>query len=260
MTKIVLSFDDGRKDNLRVVRDICLKENIPATFNITTDYVSEQLLDDEKPCNNVPMDKESLCNIANNSFIEIAGHGKKHSNECENLINGVNELREWLPNRTINGIASPYSQAIVSELVRDKDVYCKNGISYIRLGDRITSFCYVKKVLRKLNRMFFHLPFIFSWVHEQTFVSKNDDFILYSVPILKRDTVDEVIALVKNAVKKDKSVILMFHSVLHKGEPEYESNWTWDWDKFENLVLKLKQMQESDLLKITTTQDLMFGK
>ena len=260
MTKIALSFDDGRKDNEIVLQDIFIKENIPATINITTDYVSGKLLEGEKPCINEPINKDFLIRIANNSIIEIAGHGKKHSNEYENLSAGIKELREWMPDRVISGIASPYSQANVYDLIRDKDKYLSNGISYIRLGDRITSFCFIKKALRKLNRMFLHVPFIFAWVHEQAFVNKNDDFILYSVPILKRDIVNEVIALVKRAVKKDKNVILMFHSILHKGEPGYDSNWTWDWNKFEKLVLKLKQMQESDLLKITTTQELLLGK
>lgn len=259
MTKIVFSFDDGREDNIKIIQDIFVKTSIPATFNITTDYISNILLLTEKPCMNKALSKEQLMQIANYKLIEIAGHGKKHSNEFMNLIDGICELREWLPNNKICGIASPYSQAKVQELIADKTKYTSYSISYIRLGDRITSFRFIKKILRKLNRMFFHIPFVFAWVHEQTFVDESDDFILYSVPILRSDTVGEVQALIKRAIKKDKNLILMLHSILHKGEPEYNSDWSWDWDKFETLITNVKDMQRQELLKVVTTQDLMSG-
>ena len=257
MTKTVFSFDDGREDNIKVIQDVFVKKSIPATLNITADYISNILRASERPCVNKALSKEQLMQIANYKLIEIAGHGKRHSNECMNLIDGVCELREWLPNNKICGIASPYSQAKIQELIADKSKYISYNISYIRLGDRITSFRFIKKVLRKFNRMFFHIPLIFEWVHEQTFVDESDDFILYSVPILHSDTVAEITALIRRAVKKDKSLILMFHSVLHKGDPEYNSNWSWDWDKFETLITKVKDMQHQNLLEIVTMQKLL---
>ena len=45
MTKLVFSFDDGRKDNLCTAFEILVNYNIPATFNITTDFVSSLLND-----------------------------------------------------------------------------------------------------------------------------------------------------------------------------------------------------------------------
>ncbi len=260
MTKLVFSFDDGRKDNLCTAFEILERNNIPATFNITTDFVSSLLNDDELPCKNKALSKEEVIKLGSKNIFEIAGHGKKHSNECHNLIDGIAELREWFPNKIISGIASPYSQAKIEDLIADKNEYFNNGISYIRLGDRISSLCFIKKALRKFNRMIFHIPFLFAWVHEQSFIDANDDFILYSVPILKKDTVPEVIVLIKQAVKKDKNLILMFHSVLHKEETEYNSNWSWDWNKFEKLISKVSEMQKHNLLQVVTTQNLMTGK
>lgn len=74
------------------------------------------------------------------------------------------------------------------------------------------------------------------------------------------DTVSEVLAVIKKTVKKDKNLILMFHSVLHKGEPEYKSKWSWDWNKFEKLISKVNEMQKHSLLQVVTTQNLMTGK
>lgn len=260
MTKLVFSFDDGRKDNLCAALEILEKNNIPASFNITTDFVSSLLKENELPCKNSALSKEEVKQLGSKDIFEIAGHGKRHSNECKNLIRGVVELREWFSNKIINGIASPYSQAKIEDLISDKNEYFNNGISYIRLGDRITSLCFVKKALRKINRKIFHIPFIYAWVHEQSFVDLNDDFILYSIPVLKSDTVSEVISLIKRAIKKDKNLILMFHSILKKNESEYNSNWSWDWNKFEELIFKVSEMQKHRLLQVVTTQNLMIGK
>ena len=152
MTKLVFSFDDGRKDNLCAALEILEKNNIPASFNITTDFVSSLLKENELPCKNSALSKEEVKQLGSKDIFEIAGHGKRHSNECKNLIRGVVELREWFSNKIINGIASPYSQAKIEDLISDKNEYFNNGISYIRLGDRITSLCFVKKALRKINR------------------------------------------------------------------------------------------------------------
>lgn len=260
MTKLVFSFDDGRKDNLRTAFEILERNNIPASFNITTDFVSSLLRDDELPCKNEALSKDEVIKLGSKEIFEIAGHGKKHSNECQNLISGIAELREWFPNKIISGIASPYSQAEIEDLIADKNAYLNNGISYIRLGDRINSFGVVKKIFRKLNRKLFHIPFIYAWVHEECFIEQNGNFILYSVPVLKMDTVSEVLAVIKKTVKKDKNLILMFHSVLHKGEPEYKSKWSWDWNKFEKLISKVNEMQKHSLLQVVTTQNLMTGK
>ena len=260
MTKLVFSFDDGRKDNLRTAFEILERNNIPASFNITTDFVSSLLRDDELPCKNEALSKDEVIKLGSKEMFEIAGHGKKHSNECQNLISGIAELREWFPNKIISGIASPYSQAKIEDLITDKNVYLNNGISYIRLGDRITSFVIVKKIFRKLNCKLFHIPFIYAWVYEECFIEQNGNFILYSVPVLKMDTVGEVLALIKHAVKKDKNLILMFHSVLQKGEPEYNSKWSWDWNKFEKLISTVNEMQKYNLLQVVTTQNLMTGK
>lgn len=260
MTKLVFSFDDGRKDNLCTAFEILVNYNIPATFNITTDFVSSLLKDNELPCKNEALSKKEVIRLGSKDIFEIAGHGKKHSNEFQNLISGIAELREWFPNKIISGIASPYSQAKIEDLITDKNAYLNNGISYIRLGDRINSFGVVKKIFRKLNRKLFHIPFIYAWVHEECLIEQNGEFILYSVPVLKMDTVSEVLAVIKKTVKKDKNLILMFHSVLHKGESEYKSKWSWDWNKFEKLISKVNEMQKHSLLQVVTTQNLMTGK
>lgn len=258
MIKIVFSFDDGRNDNYRLFMQLFVKYNLPSTINITTDYVLKDFDKGIIPCDNTPLSKEMLNHLDNNHLFEIAGHGKQHCNDFQNLLDGVTELRNICSSK-IEGIASPCSKLTEKKIIDSKKLFLINGISYIRLGDRIISFILLKKILRKINRIFLHSPLIFTWIYEQTFIDQKDDFILYSVPVLKTDTVSEILALIKRAVKKDKNLILMFHSVLKKGEPEYNSNWSWDWNKFERLIFKVNDMQKQKLLQVTTTQNLMTG-
>lgn len=257
MTKLIFSFDDGREDNFRIFFDVLKQNKIPTTINITTDYVfgNEGIM----PCINKPLSMSMLQELDNELLFEIAGHGKQHMNEVQNLLDGVKDLRNVCKSN-ISGIASPCSQLAEETIRNNKKKFNDMGISYIRLGDRISSLCFVKKALRKINRRFFHIPFLFAWIHEQSLIDENDDFILYSVPVLKKDSVSEVLTLIKRAVKNNKNLILMFHSVLYKGEPEYNSNWSWDWNKFENLIFKVSEMQKLGLLQVVTTQKLMAGK
>ena len=42
--RIVLSFDDGRRDNYRVAKELLEANEIPATFNITSGYLEGKIL------------------------------------------------------------------------------------------------------------------------------------------------------------------------------------------------------------------------
>lgn len=56
MIKITLSFDDGRRDNYINAVPVLMKFGLPATFNITTDYISARY-DENVPCKNSGIDK-----------------------------------------------------------------------------------------------------------------------------------------------------------------------------------------------------------
>lgn len=255
MTNLIFSFDDGRKDNLEVVLEILAPNNIPATFNLTTDYISNNLEEKEQPCKNEALSIGDIYKIKDLNMFEFAGHGKKHSNEFQNLIDGVLELRSMLQIESIVGIASPNSQADIDMVLKDEGMYRECKVSYFRLGDRSSPFNEVKKIIRKVNRKFFHIPFIYSLVHKHSLISTKDEFILYSIPVLHSDSIAEIVSIIRTAVKLDKSIILMFHSILKKDRDNYISPWSWDWHKFNELILIVKEMESSGMLRITTTSD-----
>lgn len=256
MVNVVLSFDDGREDNYRVVKEILDPLQIPATFNITTGYVENLDTEMKMPCGNKPLSKKQCEEIAANPLFEIAGHGNEHENAKENLIFGVKKLREWCGMESkAMGIASPHSLLSENKIISDYDVYKSNNIAYIRIGDRVKSFSIIKKCLRKLNG-FFHIPYIFYFIYKETFLSEHNAYIYYSIPVLKQNTVREVLYFVKKAIKKDKSFILMFHSILKPSEDYYDELWSWDYNKFLELCQKLKEYEKNNKISLCKTIEL----
>lgn len=253
-TNVVLSFDDGRGDNYLVAKNILQEKNIPATFNITTDYVLEK---DEayRPCVNPPMTKRQVIELSQNGLFEIAGHGKKHHNEMSNLADGLAELQAWT-HRECAGVASPNSKLAFDQVLSQKKEYHANNIHYVRLGDRFPRFALMKRTLRKTNSVL-HSKAIYQWIYANSFVTPEDTFVLPSIPVMNHTTVKELVGAIENAVKKDESVIFMFHSVCRAGESFHDDPWTWDYGKFEKFCDALCGLRDGKKIRLCTTKELM---
>lgn len=255
MINVSLSFDDGRGDNYRIVKEILEPLRIPATFNITIEYI-ENIAEEKQPCINKPLSIEEIQAISKNNLFEIAGHGYFHKNDRDNMILGVNKLREWcgLGNKKM-GIASPSSEMTEKEIENNWGVFQKENINYVRAGDRIKSFDIVKKLCRKLNRIL-HIPFIFNWIYQETLLSDEDTYIYYSIPVLNDNNLNEILYLLKNAIKAKKSLILMFHSILKPQEKYYKDLWSWDYIEFLKLCQYLKEYEKEGKIKLCTSIEL----
>lgn len=256
MGKIILSFDDGRKDNYRVAKEILEPARLPATFNITTGYISKNISDKDKPGPHEPMSIKELQSLASNNLFEIAGHGYTHDNGLNNLVDGVIELRKLCNDSKIVGIASPHSQFELKNLDSAKVLLIENGIKYLRISNDYTKMNVWKRLVRKLNRMI-KVPSIFYWVNIDSIMRKNN-FLLYSVPILKDTSVKEVKYFVKHLIElgNDATCILMFHSILKNGENYYGDLFSWDYNDFRELCDFLFEERAEKKLYICKTADL----
>lgn len=251
---VVLSFDDGRKDNIRMVNEVLIPLQISATINITTNYIADSTKA-KRPCLNPSMPKGELIQLLQIPLIEIAGHGKEHHNEISNLLEGIMELREWCGIDKI-GIASPHSQILKGELELIKTQSSTLRIGYVRTGERLSKAAFIKKWIRRLNR-FIHSKRLFVWIYKDTLLNEKDNFELFSVPVLHCNTLGEIEALIQYAYKADKSLILMFHSILKKEEDFYDDLWSWDYDLFYKLCKYLKNLEAMGKIKISKTIDLL---
>jgi len=258
MLKVILSFDDGRKDNYRVAKEVLLPMGIPATFNITTGYILNDIDDKDKPGPHKPMSLNELKELSEYALFEIAGHGYRHDNEVDNLVQGVKRLRELLPDKEIVGIASPRSQFELSKLKDAEQIFKKNNICYLRISNDYSKMSKWKIVVRRINRIF-HIPAIYRWVNQDSLVD-DCDFLLHSVPVIRDNRLKEITKLIdvmaEKYKKQDKSCVLMFHSILKPGEEYYEDLFSWDYDIFYQLCRYLLSKSREDMISIERTTNL----
>lgn len=254
MIKVAISFDDGRKDNYRIAEEILKPLQISATFNITTAFILNEAT--IKPCDNAALSKAEVMELSKNSLFEIAGHGHEHQSSKKNLILGIDNLRNWCCTANITGIASPNSKLDERSIKLDFDIYKKHGVNYIRVGSRIKTYVFIKKWARRLNRVIKNKT-LFYWIYKETLLNENDDFILYSIPILEDVSYREIVYLIERAIYRNKSLILMFHSIVKPGENYYKERWSWDYNKFYKLIVKLKDYENQGKIKLLKTIDLV---
>lgn len=253
MIGVSLSFDDGRADNIYVANQVLDKLLVPATFNITTDYIIDEN-QSEKPCGNLSMSKQDVIRLSKNPLFEIAGHGKEHNNNYENLVEGVDILRNWCGCK-VNGIASPNSKIDQIQLQDYLSRLSKQGVDYIRIGDRLPSGNVIIRLSRRLN-FHLHSTLLNNWIYKDSFYERTNP-VVKSIPIVKHFKLKEVVSLIKHAIKLNKSCVLMFHSILKKDDDFYQDLWTWDFDDFVELCKILKKMEEDKKILLLQSRELV---
>lgn len=259
MIRIVLSFDDGRKDNYRAAMEIMKPLNVPATFNITTGYVLKSIDDKEKPGPHEPLSLDELKELAAYDLFEIAGHGYSHDNDIDNLVDGVLKLRKLLPNKKINGVASPHSEFDLYEIEKAKKIFKENEIDYLRISNDFSKMGKVKIWLRRMNRVL-HIPQLYSWVNKDS-VEYKTNFLLHSFPVIRDNKLKEVKGLIdhliNNETDKDVICILMFHSILKPGEDYYKDLFSWNYDDYKMLCVYLSEQENKGYITIEKTCDVI---
>ena len=87
---------------------------------------------------------------------------------------------------------------------------------------------------------------------------REKNFILYSVPVLKNNKLNEVKKFIDivSKTKKEATVIFMFHSILKEGSMYYEDLFSWDYKDFYDLCLFLNKMRNEKKINIIKTIDI----
>lgn len=257
-TRIVLSFDDGRRDNYRVAKVLLEANKIPATFNITSGYL-ERKVPIEELCPNEALTLEELIELSQCPYFEIAGHGYAHLNTVEDWHLGMVKLEEWLsPGYFAEGygIASPHSELTRTDLSLFQNNHQLKGLRYIRTGlanQRAFGQRLISKIARATgNRELMYFPVSGSFKR----IEKNT-FLHYSLPVLYPHSFEQVQYCIEKLVQRGGDLILMFHSILKKGEPYYNDLHSWDYQKFEQLCKYLIEKQDKGIILLQRNIDLV---
>lgn len=250
---VSLSFDDGRTDNYDIIKEVTIPMNLPVTLNITTGYVDGSSSPENKPSDKPAMTKENVINLFHEPLVEIALHGDQHLNTEEDISAGRKKLIEWfdLPCEAKFGFASPGSNLAVHQFVNSRSNLFNNDVLYMRTSLRIVTKKRLRVLCRKISRVI-HIPFLYAIAYADTIMERSDNRVIYSVPILKDITAEQVKAIINLCIKRGGMLTLMFHSVVE--DVMAEDNWSWERKKFEAVCEYLVLKQNEGLLNVCTTE------
>ncbi len=255
MVNIILSFDDGRHDNYEAYENIMKPLDIPATFNITSGYILDNICEEDKPGPHKPMSMEEVRQLNSSCLCEIAGHGFKHDNSIVSLIDGVTWLKQEFGYKLV-GIASPHSEYDLNKLEREMNIFRENNVAYLRISNDYSKLRFLKKAIRKINKKV-HSGWLYYYVNKDS-IMQSPNFLLYSVPVLKNNKLHEIEKFINILSRKNdnSTVIFMFHSILKNDENYYDDLFTWDYNDFNSLCLFLNIMRNNNKINIIRTIDL----
>ena len=259
MIKISISVDDGAYDSYKNIFPLLKKYNLPATFSFISGYIDGKW--EYKGIPYKPITWEEFNEIKNCSLIEVSNHSYDHTNKASSIVRGRKVLNQHIGQSVEKplGFASPESK-MTETYIKDKRIaLALTGCSYVRTGIRVRSYKFARILARKAARVT-HFAWLFNIAYHDTLLDRTDDYILFSVPIMKDTTLSEVVALVKQAVKKEKNLILLFHRILKPDEENHKENWYWDYREFDTLLQFLRMEQEKRRLKVVKTCDLRNGQ
>lgn len=254
---IGLSFDDARADTFLNGYPILKKYNLPATFNITTGFVKGECRD-FVPNWVKPMTIDMVKELYADPEVEIAGHGYRHQNDISDIQKGIDELCKILGTNNLckgtNGFASPGSGLTPEVFQRMKHASNVHPISYARMSLRNQSNIMLKAISRKISRII-PAPFFYRYAYQDTLMDAASNGVLYSIPVLSSVTVNQLKAILSEAIKTKKACILMFHSIVEKGNAR--DNWEFEVDKFVALCRFLKDKQDEGRLRMETSLNIV---
>lgn len=250
-TFVSLSFDDGRTDNYAIAFPMLKKYGLAATFNVTTGFI-DRLRDKGWLTPADPMDWAMVEELHRDPSMEIAGHGHLHRNTLEDILEGAKQLKEHLDGFQIRGFASPGTGLSLASYQTMKETFREHGIAYVRLSQHYRSLPALKTFIRKVSRVI-PLPILYRLAYQDTLMNDCKDGIVYSVPVLSPIPVGSLKALIAYAEKRHLACVLMFHSIVEKGE--VRDNWDYERDKFEELCAWLADRSAKGALEVATTWD-----
>lgn len=253
---ISLSFDDGRSDNVAVLQNILIPRELPATFNITTGYVDGSFDPGDKFGRKQALCVQDVVAMSKIDFVEIAMHGDKHLNTVEDMAVCAEKLCSWRNSEQeyfFCGIASPHSELDVSSAKELKRGLIQLGvnISYIRISENKTDSVF-EKILRKVYARTRNSK-IYAWSRCNSLMKTCDD-VVYSVPVTRDRTIEEIKSLIDLCIQKRSALTLMFHSIVP--DVSKEDMWSWDTSQFEKICDYLKAMQLEGKLLVCKTREI----
>jgi len=258
MRYIVITFDDGRRDNFTTALPIMQKYGLYGTVFVTTGFIDGSWNKDESW-----LSAGEALNIDELKFLkysnwEIALHGDRHTTDIDDMEVSMQKINSWLGTSNRFGFSVPNSNAS-SEKIKEIEEVCLNGgrVAYIRRGRGRNTHSLGSKLLFALYTLF-----KLQWAYNRfNAVSINnmaciDKTNLKSVVIRSEDDPKMVSRFIEQT-PDNSLIVLMLHSIIEKDAPLYNADpWCWDSDYFTSLCADIRKFIDNRMVAITTLERL----
>ena len=259
MKTIILSFDDARSDFYCRALPIMRRYNIPSTLNVVTNFLNDVEGFPHVSCSkySIGLTTTELLECHKSGLVEIACHGANHINTKEDVEQNIIELRKIGIQEPVFGFASPNSE-LTEQNKNEKGIWTlkeEGKLLYVRSGIQIRREGNVYTALSLLDS-FIHSNILFWRLNRHNIIKQRNlsqIHILPSVTIFMYTKLHQLKYLIERA--DDASIIiLMFHSILQKGDNGYgQDKFSFDADIFDALCKELKSRKD---IQICMTKDL----
>ncbi len=245
---VVISVDDGRKDAYRFYKEILLKNNIPATFNIVTAWIDTS---DNK--NSGTLTLAELKEMSESELCEIAAHGHTHKNEEADILKSRDLLCEWLGINGKIGFASPGSD-MKNDFIRENEQKLSDmGLLYVRSGRTtdIKDQRHIDVFENAKSKGICGEPLD----NTAQLAYEYNDMCVNSAIVFNYTSVNELKQITEIAMEEKACIVLMLHGVTKKGETEPDDLWCFDYDKCAEYAEYLSALKKEGRIEVLTTKD-----
>ena len=239
---VVISIDDGNADDFRIYENVLLKYNLGATFNVVSGWIN----------GGNSLTKEQLRTIYNNPLMEIAAHGYSHKNDDEDIKKGIAMLYDWLDiKEKAIGFASPGS-VMKNDFIEENEAHLKDlGLLYVRTSRNLNPS---KRHLEIQNLLKSEGASDYIIENIPQLIFSFDGLAVNSAVVLHHTNLEDLYKLVDIAIKEKACIVFMFHRTKKQGELDYDSLWSYDYDKFEKFVEYLHNKRANGEIDVLTNK------
>lgn len=254
MKYIVFSFDDARADTFEIAKPILQKFGYTGTVNVISDFVLNPSKYKSGSLSTAMTIKQVL--EWQQWGGEVACHGSTHQNSVEDIYKNIDELQSMGVDVSRIGFASPTSWLTLANLKSTgiQKLIIENTLFYLRSGIQVRreglAYCFLSLVER-----FTHGKRLYYILNKQNIIHKSKKYEIYPSAAIKDYTTLEQIEYLINTIKDEDALIIMFHSILTKGNPLYGADhYYWDAYKFYRLC---EWLSKHDDIKVLNTIELV---
>ena len=245
---IILSFDDGRKDNYEIVLPLLKKYDITASFHIVTGF-SDRTWKGQFETMTVDNVKE----LAQAGF-DISSHSDRHINEENDLRTSLQKLQLWGIDKKPLIFSSPNSDIYEGNINEYLDMLRNNQIEYVRSGVQIRRNGFSYLVLYILQ-LFIKSKQLYYFLNKSNIMKIDRKInceginIIKSVSVKRQNTFEQLQYLI-NKLQLDDVVCFMFHSIRSKKDLG-KDNYAFSSENFEALLNHLKYDEQIKVLNLS---------